>query len=57
MKKVSLLRDMHFFTEPLQEMEAFCSTVWLQKLKNVPSCSLGQKDMRAEGEPEQNMMA
>lgn len=49
--------DMHFFINPLQEMEAFCSTFQLQKLKNVPSRSLGQKDTRAEGEAEQNLTA
>lgn len=57
MEKVSALMDVHFFTNPLQEMEAFCSTLQLQKLKNVPSHSLGQKDTRAEGEPKQKFVA
>lgn len=49
--------DMHFFTNALQEMKAFCSTLQLQKLKNVPLRSLGQTGTRAEGEPEQNSIA
>ena len=48
MEKLSALMDMHFFTNALQEMEAFCSTLQLQKLKNVPSRSLGQKDKQRE---------
>lgn len=55
MEKASALMDMHFFTNALQKDS--CSTLQLQKLNNAPSRSLGQKDTRAEGEPEQNLIA